>query len=298
MPYFIKQLTFCFLVFNFTAYTTADPVRFAAIGDTPYFKSGIENVSKTLTLMGAQGIPFVIHIGDIFGGGIDCPRERYEARAKIFSKTPMPFMITIGDNEFNDCPSPKQARALFREVILGNPPLHQSVSGTDSSFTPLHVTRQADMIENVTWSHKNIEFIMLVLPGLPGTYALSRDEINGMLDTNIDFLVEGFKNAKRENRDAIVLVMHSDPAECNAYRCSDFNKKIIQEVRDFGKPVLLINGSNHDRVFLENGYQGVSMWSHLRPGWEPTSWWPEVLFSNENQKFLVKWHDTPFWGDE
>jgi len=298
MNLMIKYLSSCILIFSFIGYSYSDSVRFAALGDTPYFKSDLGNLPKVLTLIGTHKIPFVVHVGDIFSGGIDCPRARYEARAKIFSKAPMPFVITLGDNEFNDCPQPQKARELFREVILGNPPIQQTISGADASISTLQVTRQAEMIENVSWNHNNVEFIMLVLPALPGAYPLSPSEINGMLKTNIVFLVKGFNNAKTNNRDAVVLMMHSDPAECNAYNCSDFNERIIQEVRDYGRPVLSINGSNHERVFLESGYQGVSTWAHLRPGWEPTSWWPDVSFSLTSQRFSVEWRDTPFWGDE
>jgi len=282
------------LLLIISSYASAEPVRFAAVGDTPYFKSELENLSKTFSLMGSQGIPFVIHIGDIFSGGIDCPSERYEARAKVFSNTPMPFLITIGDNEFNDCPDPIKARTLFRKIILGNPSTHQIVKGADPSFNSIRTSRQIEMIENVAWSYKSVDFIMLVLPALPGVYPLKPTKINKILEANISFLTKGFNKAKTNNQDAIVIMMHSDPAECNAYGCADFNKKLIQEVRDFEKPVLLINGSDHDREFIESGYQGEPKWSRLRPGSEPTAWWPEVLYSPLDKEFSVKWNETPY----
>lgn len=293
-----KGLLLCgVLFFSLASSAVAEPVRFAAVGDTPYFKSELDNLSKTFALMGAQGIPFVIHVGDIFSGGIDCPSVRYEARAKVFSNTPMPFFVTIGDNEFNDCPNPIKARALFRKIILGHPSAHQVVKGTDPSFGSIRTSRQIEMIENVAWSYKSVDFIMLVLPALPGSYPLKPKKINEIIRANISFLTKGFKKAKINNQDAIVLMMHSDPAECNAYDCSDFNRRLIKEVHDFGKPVLLINGSDHDREFIESGYQGEPKWSRLRPGSEPMSWWPEITFSRKDKRFSVVWRDTPYWAE-
>jgi len=282
------------LFFMATNYVTAEPIRFAAIGDTPYYKNELGNLSKIFTLMGEKRIPFIVHIGDIFSGGIDCPPERYEARARIFANTPMPFFITIGDNEFNDCPNPIHARTLFRKIILGNPSTHQIVKGIDPSFSPIRTSRQIEMIENVAWSYKSVDFIMLVLPALPGSYPLRPEKINKILEYNSAFLTKSFNKAKENKQDAIVVLMHSDPAVCTAYGCTDFNKTLLKEVRDFGKPVLLINGSDHDREFIENGYQGEPTWSRLRPGSEPTEWWPEVLYSPFQKKFSVKWHDTPY----
>jgi len=298
MKSLVKLLIFCSLFFSVTSYSSDKPVRFAAVGDAPYFASELENLSKTFTLMGEQKIPFVIHVGDIFSGGIDCPPERYERRARVFSKTPMPFLITIGDNEFNDCPNPIKARTLFRKIILGDPSTHQIIKGSNPSFSSIRVSRQAEMIENVAWSYQSVDFIMLVLPALPGAYPLKPKKINEILKANIAFLTTGFKKAKRNNQDAIVLMMHSDPTGCNTYDCSHFNKKLIQEVHDFGKPVLLINGNDHDREFIENGYQGEPKWSRLRPGSDPMAWWPEISFSPQTNKFSVKWRDTPYWDSE
>jgi len=273
----------------------AESLRFAAIGDTPYFSDEISNLEKTLALMADVEIPFVVHIGDIFSGGEDCSAERYQVRANVFHNTPMPFLITIGDNEYNDCPEPRTARQLFRKIILNSPSSHQIVHGSGSSFTPIHVTRQVGLIENASWSYKNTDFIMLMLPALPGGSALTRDEINAMLEMNTLFLVKGFKNAKLNNRDSVVVMMHSDPSECHAYQCSDFNARLKDEVRRFNKPVLLINGSDHDREFVDTGYQGLNHWAHLRPGNEPAAWWPEVTFSTDTQKYSVTWRDTPYW---
>ncbi|VAW95562.1 hypothetical protein MNBD_GAMMA21-1486 [hydrothermal vent metagenome] len=283
-----------FLV-TMTGCSSLGQVRFSAIGDTPYYASDseLERLSETFDLMSTHGIPFVVHVGDIFRSWTPCSAELYKIRAAIFTKTPMPFLITLGDNEFNDCVDANKAQALFREIILGNPSTQQVVTGTNSAFAPIQVNRQKDMIENATWSVNNVDFIMLTLPDLPGNYPLGTDRINKILSANLTFMLDGFSNAIRNNRQSIVLIMHSDPTLCQVSGCNNFNNQLIEQVKKFKKPVLLINGSNHAREFLDGGYQALSNWSRLRPGNEPEELWPEITFSTINNRFVIKWHPGP-----
>ena len=273
----------------------ASPVIFTAIGDTPYHESDseLELLSETLNAIAQKDIPFVVHVGDIFRGWTPCSPDLYEFRGRVFQRSPIPFLVTIGDNEFNDCFDPEEAQGHFRKIILGSPPLKQSVMGFNSDSKPVHVTRQAEMIENATWSFNNIDFIMFVLPDLPGNYPLSTEKISTILDANTNFINRGFKNAKHNKRDAVVLVTHSEPALCRVQGCEQFNSIIEKEVKQFENPVLLINGSNHKRTFVDGGYQGISTWWHLRPGNTPEAHWPEISFSHKTKRFSVKWMTGP-----
>ena len=269
-------------------------VRFAAIGDTPYYESDTEllAVTEALEEMAKAELPFVVHVGDIMRGRTNCERDLYEMRAGVFSKSPIPFLITIGDNEFNDCKNAVKSQALFREVILNNPPVHQFITGTDENFDGLTITRQREMIENAAWSYNGVDFMMLVLPDLPGNYPLDDESINEILNANTVFLVNYFKKAIQNKSEAVVLIMHSSPVTCGLEACFDFIGLIENEVIKFKKPVLLINGSNHDREFIASGYLDLENLSHLRPGNEPEIIWPEVIFSNETKKFMIKWHEV------
>lgn len=292
MNYLIQLFSFFLCILMVAGCSSNQVVRFAAIGDTPYFESDTELavVSEALTKMEAAEIPFVIHIGDIMRDRTSCERILYEQRAGIFSKSPIPFMITIGDNEFNDCKDSVTSRSYFREIILNNPSTQQSVSGTNEDFESLMVTRQQEMIENANWTYTNIDFIMLVLPDLPGRYPLNEEEIKRILSANTLFLVNKFSEAKKNNRDSIVLVMHSNPATCGLDACFDFMDVIEREIKKFKNPVLLINGSNHSKEFISKGYLGFPNLAHLRPGSEPDVAWPEVIFSTKTNEFIIKWH--------
>ena len=190
-----------------TSCANLSQVRFTAIGDTPYFESDseLELLSETLASISKKNIPFIIHVGDIFRGWSPCSPDLYEYRAGVFKKSPVPLLVTIGDNEFNDCFEPEKAQGYFRKIILGNPPVKQTLKGYNDEIEPVHITRQAEMIENATWSFNNIDFILFVLPDLPGNYPLSTEQISTILDANTTFIRNGFKNAKHNQRDAVVL---------------------------------------------------------------------------------------------
>jgi len=295
MDHSSKILVISIFILNVTGCANTELVRFSAIGDTPYFESDseLERLSETFEHMSTREIPFVVHVGDIFRGWTACSPDLYETRAELFSKTPMPFFITIGDNEFNDCTDPEQAQRFFREIILGSPSIQKTIKGSSEKFESIRVTRQADMIENARWSVKNVTFIMLVLPDLPGNYPLKKEKINTILNANIKFLKESFSVAKTNKHHSVILITHSEPALCRVPGCDNFNKILIDQIRGFEKPVLLINGSNHDPEFVDGGYRGIPTWWHLRPGNEPEESWPEVIFSLNTHKFMVKWHDGP-----
>ena len=282
---------FCIILQGCANFNT---VRFSVIGDTPYYESDSELavLSESLIKMAQEDIPFVIHVGDIIRSNTSCSKELFQMRANVFLNSPIPFLITIGDNEFNDCSKPEEALSNFRKIILGDPPLIQEVQGKDNSFFSIKVTRQKNIIENAKWTENNVDFIMLTLPDFPGKTKLTEELSNLIFSSNLEYLTTGFQSAKDNNRDAIVLVMHSDPRACNVKGCFNFNDTIIKKVRSFKNPVLLINGSDHSLIF-ENEFQGLKNWWHLRPGSEPELIWPEVKFSHKKNKFTVKWHKTP-----
>jgi len=292
---FIQLLTLCCLLSTTIGCTSAERVRFAAIGDTPYYPSDTEldSLVDAFSVMANQKIPFVIHIGDIFGGRAECTADRYRVRADVFAKAPMPLLITIGDNEFNDCVNADEARMFFRNIILGNPEPTQLIAGASNIFPPIRVTRQKKMIENMHWSINNVGFIMLALPTMPGDYPLDAKKIKEILDANIIFVSQYFNQANLNNRDAVVVMMHSDPTRCRVVGCPEFNRLLKQTIRAFGKPVLLINGSEHSPIFKETGYQNIVNWAHLRPGSEPEERWPEISFLPVQKKFEIIWHEIP-----
>lgn len=266
--------------------------RFAAIGDTPYYESDseLQVVTDALNDIGNNDLPFVVHVGDIIRGSTSCSDRLFSLRADVFTRSPIPFLITIGDNEFNDCKEPLVARERFRRIILNNPPIQQMIKGTAFDSETIKVTRQSEMIENASWHYNNIKFIMLAFPDIPGIYRLKSLVLDEILKLNIQFLIKHFQLAKKNNRSAVVMIMHSNPVTCRLTVCSKFTDVIKNQVTLFRKPVLYLNGSIHEREFEGPGYMGLENLWHIRPGSEPEEAWPEIIFSKQSNQFSVKWH--------
>lgn len=286
------KIWFLYLLIHFIVGCSSPQVRFAAIGDTPYYSidSELLVVTNVLNNMHSEGIPFVVHVGDIIRGGTSCSESLFKMRANVFSKSPIPFLITIGDNEFNDCKDPIKARNQFRNIILNNPPVNQIISGVSQGTESIHVTRQREMIENAAWRYKDVSFIMLALPDIPGIFRLKPAVLNDMLNHNIKYLVDNFNKAKKNNSHAVVVIMHSNPMACRIDLCVQMLRILKEQITLFEKPVLLLNGSIHEQIFEGPGYMELKNLWHLRPGSEPGESWPEIIFSKPTNLFSVKFH--------
>ncbi len=262
--------------------------RFAAFGDTPYSNSEFSKVTNIFSQVATNQMPFIVHVGDIFAGGTNCNQTLYTSRKQLFNQSSIPFLVAIGDNEYNDCPNADRALSLFRGIILGSPSTTEVTRGADPSKA-VTVVRQAQLLENAAWEYDNIEFVILTLPNLPGNYPLPKATIEHILSSNISFLKQRFTQATRQNRSAVVLVMQSDPTSCPISVCGSFNSELVSLVRAYGKPVISINGDNHGKSFQSGGYQNINHWAHLRPGGH-ASGWAEVGFSSSGGRFFVNWH--------
>ena len=270
-------------------------VHFAVIGDTPYKSDDIKNLETVFDSMKALDIPFVVHVGDIMApDNGECKEALYGRAKKVFDVSPMPLIITIGDNEYLDCKNIDhiKAREIFIEKILGSPSTTQTLYGSDKKINPIQIERQQEVIENASWTHENVDFVMIALPHLPGEVPLSSEEMTSLQAKNISFLKMGFKNAKDKGRSAIVLIMHSNPAECNTIRspyCKEFDNTLVDQVVKFDRPVLTIHGDNHTENWQEQ-YLNINNWWMLRPGRivkkELQFRWPEVIFLEKEKKFV------------
>ena len=92
------------LSFTIAADLHADPVvRSFAIGDVPYDDVELMVLETFLDQELKKGSPFLLHVGDIKGGGERCNDERLQEVAELLRVQPVPVVYTPGDNEWTDC---------------------------------------------------------------------------------------------------------------------------------------------------------------------------------------------------
>ena len=92
---------------------------FYAIADVPYTayeRKILESQLKALK----PGVDFLVHLGDIKNGTSSCDQSLVNQIDNIMAKSPVPVLMVIGDNEYNDCkPDPKKALSIWRNKFVG-----------------------------------------------------------------------------------------------------------------------------------------------------------------------------------
>ena len=80
---------------------------FAVIGDIPYGAEEIASFPKVVAQINADpAVSLVAHLGDIKNGSSTCDDAYFSMIRSRFDQFDDPFVYTIGDNEWTDCPRP------------------------------------------------------------------------------------------------------------------------------------------------------------------------------------------------
>jgi hypothetical protein len=92
---------------------------FWAIADIPYTsEDGLTLASQLPNL--DKDVDFLIHLGDIKSGKAPCNQKTLDNVDSIMKLSPVPVLMIIGDNEFNDCDiKPERALDMWRATFVG-----------------------------------------------------------------------------------------------------------------------------------------------------------------------------------
>lgn len=232
----------------------ATSFSFAAIGDVPYGPP--QELAELAARVNRELVAFTIHVGDIKSGGSRCSDEAFVQVRRLFDGFEQPLIYTPGDNEWTDCHRKScgaydplerldKLRSLFfaGRDSLGRTRIALQSQGDDA--------RYARYVENRRWSRGKVTFATLHLvgsnnnlqPELP-----SVSEFAARDDANIAWLRESFAAAKVRKDVAVVLAMQADTFFAEVNERSGFRRwlaALADEVAQWGRPVLLIQGDTH-----------------------------------------------------
>ncbi|MBV5266528.1 hypothetical protein [Pinisolibacter aquiterrae] len=242
---------------------------FVALGDMPYKLP--DDYARFETLIGKINAlkPSVsIHMGDIKSGSTVCSDEIFQKVKDEFALFEGPFVYTVGDNEWTDCHrekaggyDPNERLNKVREMFFATP----------KSFgkTSIALERQSELMPDAkTWDGKTfVENTRFVMNGTMFVQANIIGSNNNLEARSLDnakeffardaanqkWIVAAFEKAKAENLGALVLSIQADmwdikQTEPDVPRASGFVntlKTIEKQAKEFGKPVLVINGDAH-----------------------------------------------------
>ena len=260
--------------------THAQNFSFGVWGDMPYKKANDDpKMPAFFKSINDSDIVFSIFDGDIKDGSSKCTDDIYAAALAMFGEMKKPVVYVPGDNEWTDCHRLNnggydglERLAYVRKIMfpdlnsLGQrtmPLLHQAPLGEK-------------FVENARFSHHNIEFVTMNIPGSNNNKILdAKDCSNKSARTpeqcdasnaeylerdaaNIRWMQEAFANAKRNKAPGLVIVFQADPGfdlpetedldeslapSVSGYR--NFITSVVAETENYAGQVLLVHGDTH-----------------------------------------------------
>jgi len=254
----------------------AEPFTFAAVGCMPcHYVPDIGARTQRLTAEINRLQPaFTVHCGDIHSGGEPASDERFLAVRDWFDTFEQPLIYTPGDNEWTDCHreragrfNPRERLAKLREIFfavpgqtLGKPAL--PVESQGALMAPF-----AKYVENARFWKNGVLFVTAHVVGSNNGFETieleAASEYFERNKANVAWLDDSFKQAREKNARAVIVAMHANfydikqkfPAIPLASGHVDTLKAIERGTKAFGKPVLVIQGDEHE--FEIEGLRGT-----------------------------------------
>jgi hypothetical protein len=244
------------LILLSAASARAEPLRFFAAGDLPYFGAGTEQLRELFDTAEAEGTPFLIHVGDIKSGSTPCTDANLEAVAGLFSARVVPVVYTPGDNEWTDChregagaKDPRERLARVRAVFYGDPGVLR--------LDRLGVVRgagadAADYPENYAFISGGVLFATLHVVGSNNGSApddpAAEAEFEARDAANVRLLRQAATLARERDAAAMVIIFHANPQFEKARPARGFvrlRRALVELMSAYPGPVLAIHGDTH-----------------------------------------------------
>jgi hypothetical protein len=229
--------------------------EFALIGDTPYNEDQRTNLFPNMIReLNRAKLAFVVHDGDIKSGDSACIDTLFEERFRQFQTFRHPLIYLFGDNEWTDCGrskeqafDPVERLQRLRSIFTAG---HRSLGQRT-----LTLERQSDQPsyqtyrENVRWSHGNILFVGLNVPGSDNN--VGKPEFGPRNQANLAWIKQSFELAAAENYRAVLFILQANPyfeVPANNPKRAGFNdmlKLFETETLRFGRQVVFVHGDTH-----------------------------------------------------
>jgi hypothetical protein len=280
--------------------------HFGVTGDTPYNAREEHAFVSMLGRMDAAPLAFVIHVGDIKGGG-RCGDELYRRRKEEFDRSAHPFIYTPGDNDWTDCRrrgnggfDALERLARLREIFfstsesLGRSRLATRMQ-SECLAPPVAGCGCAAYPENRLWTHGPVTFVTLNVPGADdntGYDAANDAEARCRGVANRRWLEEAVASASSSAQRALVIAIQADPWEArvpSAY--GPLRAAIAAAAARLAKPVLFIHGDTHiyrvDSPFTDAGGAPIPGITRLETYGSPFVGWVDVTFDPDDPQLFT-----------
>ena len=275
-------------------------VTFALLGDTPYGDAQrVEFPNLVKAVNADRDVRFVLHAGDIKDGSSTCDDARFADLAKLFHTFDDPFVLTPGDNDWTDCHRTAAGGYLPTERLDALRKVFFPVAGRTLGRHSMPVRTQADdrkhrdYRENVLFTRDRVVFATVHVVGsdndlapwaqLPGGDRPEprKAEFEARKAAALDWIDTAFATAKRTHAPGVLLLLQAEPVETPGF--TEIRKRITDQARAYGKPVLLVHGDEH--VYeVEPSYAGVPNLTRLETYGSTATQWLRVTADPKSPK--------------
>ena len=162
-------------------------LEFYVMGDSPYNAADEASIIKQLKEIPSDA-RFVFHVGDIrFGKGGNCTHALYKDRYERFLNSPVPMMLTLGDNDYIDCDDTEEAMGYWYEHF-GH--FHNNWDHH------LDIEHQSEQPENLAFYEDGILFIAIHVIGKK--LVVDVDQLEQVLTHSLEWVEQNFVKYKDE----------------------------------------------------------------------------------------------------
>lgn len=256
----------------------AEEFSFALWGDMPYAKNGDSpKIQALIDDINASNVTFTIFDGDIKDGSSRCDDWQYTDATDRFNSFKKPMVYIPGDNEWTDCHRINNGGYNNLERLDH---IRQVMFSTPDSFGKKKMElehQDGGYVENTRWTHGNVVFVGLNVPGSNNNKvssdaecisksvrtledcAADNIEYQARAAANIEFVKESFQKAKDHNARGLVITIQADPSfdlpETETFNertqvpgydgFNEFLKVLEEETKNFTGEVVLVHGDVH-----------------------------------------------------
>ncbi len=252
-------------------------LSFALIGDMPYstreeglFDSVIDTINAD------PSVSFVMHVGDIKGGGEPCTDALIRARYEQLQRFRSALIYTPGDNEWTDCHRPAAGRFHPLERLAFVRSLFFSDPLRTSGQRPFAVEPQSaqagfnEYVENTLFVRERVVFATLHIIGSdndlePWTGFDAADtraspradrlaEVERRTAAALEWLDHAFARARVIDAAGVFLMMQANPrfdlppTHAERIPFEPLLRRLRERALDFARPVVLAHGDFHELI--------------------------------------------------
>ena len=248
---------------------------FALIGDQPYSAASEKATSELLqTLNEDPTIPWILHVGDIKGGGESCSNELLKHRINQLSSSQKPVILVPGDNEWSDCHrssnggyNPLDRLAYLRKIAF-NQASKLMPTSHPQAFQNASLQSQAGYPEHAMWTVAGTLFISLNIPGSnnnldnPSSRKSTQREVEAEYQNRMKAVRAWMSQAalefkQRSELKELVIAIQGNPIDGSGDTLTnsawlggedgykEFRGAVSNLIEHIQRPVLLIHGDTH-----------------------------------------------------